>query len=161
MGGVSHCCLFHYLDSWTEAAVWTSVACHSCMETSPWATILTFLLTKDLSRAFLMQISLTVLPPDFLNSSGISKHDAGSHFYQHFGNFSSLTAVMTQFVPVIGRVLSWYASSTCWLCTALMSAATKMHASVIARTGWGGVCEVVESVLPAKRLIGAPWSHKI
>jgi hypothetical protein len=58
-----------------------------------------------------MLILLTVLPPDFLNSSGENKQNMSSRF-SHFVSFSCLTALMTQFVPVIDRVLSSYAQST-------------------------------------------------
>jgi hypothetical protein len=38
----------------------------------------------DLAQAFLLQISLTVLPPDFINSSAEINIEIGSHF-RHFG----------------------------------------------------------------------------
>ncbi len=49
-----------------------------------------------------MQILLTVSPPDFLNSGSKKKHDIGDHLC-HFSHFSSLTALMIQFVWVLSH----------------------------------------------------------
>jgi hypothetical protein len=45
-------------------------------------------IARDLARAFLVQISLTLMPTDFLISGGESNHDVGGLFCL-LGRFSS------------------------------------------------------------------------
>jgi hypothetical protein len=68
-------------------------------------------IARGLAGGFLMQISFTVLPPDFIISSGKSKHNIGGDF-RHFIFFKFSTAFMKQFVHVLDRVLSSYRLST-------------------------------------------------
>jgi hypothetical protein len=67
-----------------------------------------------------------------------SNQDVGGPFH-HLGCFLSLTALMIQFISLIGSVLSSYLTMnngfiSCWLFASLVSTAKKLWASVIAET---------------------------
>jgi hypothetical protein len=108
MGAKSSCRRRRHLDSRTEAAVWTGESSrHRNQSWDDNPDLSGLKIARDLVRAFLMQILLIVLPPNFTNSRGENKYDVSGYFCLVI--CSSLTASVTQFVSVIDRVLSSYA----------------------------------------------------
>ncbi len=147
MGGESSCDLHCHLDSQTEVVLWTStLSLHGNQSGTTIWTYTAWKIGNDLARAFLMQISILVLPPDFLNSGFESKHNVCGHFHQ----FSSLTALMQ--VLVLKCIVDQQFCS-CRLFAALVSASMKMRTSVIARTIGGSGFKLFWLALQAKQLI--------